>query len=166
MLRSRQRSFIDVWPVNFFDPDSVERDYDICCLFQLQLACILNMVGCYASGNQNLVRGDDPQGGWQFNFEMSSVKMKLDAGFPPHLENLEKQGQTWKTWKNRGFWDKNLEKYYKTWKKLTSAQKSPKTSIEKISEKNPTQGRGPRFFFLFFWIKVWELLVSVGTSKI
>ncbi len=33
------------------------------------------------------------------------------AGFPPHLENLEKQGQTWKTWKNKGFWDKNLEKY-------------------------------------------------------
>ncbi len=27
----------------------------------------------------------------------------LFAGFPPHLENLEKQGQTWKTWKNRGF---------------------------------------------------------------
>ncbi len=24
------------------------------------------------------------------------------SGFPPHLENLEKQGRTWKTWKNRG----------------------------------------------------------------
>ena len=41
----------------------------------------------------------------------------LPSGFPPHLENLEKQGQTWKTWKNRRFWGKNLEKYCKTWKK-------------------------------------------------
>ncbi len=43
------------------------------------------------------------------------------AGFPPHLENLEKQGQTWKTWKNRGFWGKNLEKYCKTWKKFLTS---------------------------------------------
>ncbi len=44
------------------------------------------------------------------------------AGFPLHLENLEKQGQTWKPWKNRGFWGKNLEKYYKTWKKTQEPQ--------------------------------------------
>ena len=70
-------------------------------------------------------------------------------GFPPHLENLEKQGQTWKTWKNRGFWGKNLEKYYKTWKKiLTSPWKSPKDSTEKVSKKK-AQARGPRVFFVY-----------------
>ena len=49
------------------------------------------------------------------------------TGFPPHLENLEKQGQTWKTWKNKGFWGKNLEKYYKTWKKIDLTPKKPKS---------------------------------------
>ncbi len=75
---------------------------------------------------------------------------------PTHLENLDKQGQTWKTWKNRGFWGKKKKILQKKIyilqnlkKNLTSPQKSPKASIEKVSEKNPTQGRGPRFFFLF-----------------
>ncbi len=39
----------------------------------------------------------------------------ISPGFPPHLENLEKQSPTWK---NRGFSGKNLEKYCKTWKKI------------------------------------------------
>ena len=72
------------------------------------------------------------------------------AGFPPHLENLEKQDPTWKTWKNRGFFfSKNLEKYCKTWKKiLTSPWKSPKDSTEKVSKKK-AQARGPRVFFVY-----------------
>ena len=47
-----------------------------------------------------------------------SSDMLGKAGFPLHLENLEKQGQTWKTWKNRGVLGKNLENYCKTWKKF------------------------------------------------
>ncbi len=64
------------------------------------------------------------------DFQIASPRL-LKSGFPPHLENLEKQGQTWKTWKNKGVWDKNLEKYCKTWKKiLTSPWKSLRASTE------------------------------------
>ncbi len=51
------------------------------------------------------------------DFSLPDGSQVRSAGFPPHLENLEKQDQTWKTWKNRGFWGKNLEKYCKTWRK-------------------------------------------------
>ena len=72
------------------------------------------------------------------------------SGFPPHLENLEKQIQTWKTWKNRGFWGKNLEKYCKTWKKnFDLALKKPKSLNRKnIWKKNPAQGRGQLFYII------------------
>ncbi len=71
------------------------------------------------------------------------------TGFPPHLENLEKQDQTWK---NRGFGGKNLEKYCKTWKKiLTSHWKSPRASTEKASEKKKSSSskRSQIFLCLF-----------------
>ncbi len=51
----------------------------------------------------------------------SCVTPPPPAGVPLHLENLETQGPTWKTWKNRGFSGKNLEKYYKTWKKILTS---------------------------------------------
>ncbi len=71
------------------------------------------------------------------------------TGFPPHLENLEKQGQTWKTWKSGGLGAK-------TWKNilkpgnffLTSSWKSPRALIKKVSKKNVAQARGPNFFFV------------------
>ena len=43
-MRSKTTFYVDVWPINFFDPDSANY-FDTCCLFLLQLACILNMVG-------------------------------------------------------------------------------------------------------------------------
>ena len=58
----------------------------------------------------------------------------------PDLENLEKIG---------GFGAKTWKNITKPGKKLTLPQKSPKASTEKVSEKNPTRGRGPKFFFLF-----------------
>ncbi|XP_071454995.1 solute carrier family 12 member 9 isoform X2 [Hetaerina americana] len=42
IARSRNVKRIDVWPINFFHPDSV--DFDTTSLFMLQLACIINMV--------------------------------------------------------------------------------------------------------------------------
>ncbi len=44
--------------------------------------------------------------------------LDLNAGFPPHLENLEKQGPTWKTWKNRGFSSKTWKNIAKPGKKF------------------------------------------------
>ena len=44
VMRSKTTFYVDVWPINFFDPDSANY-FDTCCLFLLQLACILNMVG-------------------------------------------------------------------------------------------------------------------------
>ncbi len=41
---------------------------------------------------------------------------QIDPGFPPHLGNLEKQGQTWKTWKSKVF-------LVKTWKNITKPGK-------------------------------------------
>ena len=43
VMRSKTTFYVDVWPINFFDPDSANY-FDTCCLFLLQLACILNMV--------------------------------------------------------------------------------------------------------------------------
>lgn len=40
---SRRRMHIDVWPINFFQPETANR-FDNTCLFVLQLACILHMV--------------------------------------------------------------------------------------------------------------------------
>ena len=60
----------------------------------------------------------------------------------PDLETLEKQGV---------FFGKNLEKYYKTWKKIfTSPWKSPKASAEKVSEKYPQLKQEVLDFFYLF----------------
>uniref|UniRef100_A0A0B7B898 Solute carrier family 12 member 9 n=1 Tax=Arion vulgaris TaxID=1028688 RepID=A0A0B7B898_9EUPU len=42
VLSSPYKSFIDVWPVNFFRPETASY-FDNTCLFMLQLACILTM---------------------------------------------------------------------------------------------------------------------------
>ncbi|KAG8225074.1 hypothetical protein J437_LFUL000053 [Ladona fulva] len=42
IAKARNLKRIDVWPVNFFQPDSL--DFDTTSLFMLQLACIINMV--------------------------------------------------------------------------------------------------------------------------
>ena len=43
IFNSKQPRYIDVWPVNFFQPDT-SHHFDNTCLFLLQLACILHMV--------------------------------------------------------------------------------------------------------------------------
>ena len=64
------------------------------------------------------------------------------TGFPLDLENLEKWGYTWKTWKYHGIL-KNLinimEKWHETWKNLMATENSPLTplkqcKIHKITE--------------------------------
>ncbi|XP_059160463.1 solute carrier family 12 member 9-like isoform X2 [Physella acuta] len=42
ILKSSPKSYIDIWPVNFFRPDTANL-FDDTCLFMLQLACILTM---------------------------------------------------------------------------------------------------------------------------
>ncbi|RUS76310.1 hypothetical protein EGW08_015934 [Elysia chlorotica] len=42
ILRQGNKSYIDVWPVNFFKPETASY-FDKTCLFMLQLACILTM---------------------------------------------------------------------------------------------------------------------------
>ncbi|GAB1606480.1 solute carrier family 12 member 9-like [Argonauta hians] len=42
-LSSKSEHFIDVWPLNFFQPET-SNYFDITCLYMLQLACILHMV--------------------------------------------------------------------------------------------------------------------------
>lgn len=42
ILRPPSKSYIDVWPVNFFHPETASF-FDNTCLFMLQLACILTM---------------------------------------------------------------------------------------------------------------------------
>ena len=42
LMRDRRPHYIDVWPVNFFRPESSQY-FDSTCLFLLQLACILHM---------------------------------------------------------------------------------------------------------------------------
>lgn len=43
IMKSSSMKYIDVWPVNFFQPDD-EDPFDTTSLFMLQLACIINMV--------------------------------------------------------------------------------------------------------------------------
>ena len=43
ILTGTEKHYIDVWPVNFFRPES-SNYFDSTCLFMLQLACILHMV--------------------------------------------------------------------------------------------------------------------------
>lgn len=43
ILSSRRKMHIDVWPINFFQPETANH-FDNTCLFVLQLACILHMV--------------------------------------------------------------------------------------------------------------------------
>ena len=54
-------------------------------------------------------------------------------GFPLDLENLEKWGYTWKTWKYHGIL-KNLinimEKWHETWKNLMATKNSPLTPLK------------------------------------
>lgn len=41
--RSNHIQYIDVWPINVFDPTN-NNPYDVVSLFMLQLACIINML--------------------------------------------------------------------------------------------------------------------------
>lgn len=43
VLNAKGTTYIDVWPVNLFRPDTASY-FDNTCLFMLQLACVLNMV--------------------------------------------------------------------------------------------------------------------------
>lgn len=42
LLESRDTNYIDIWPLNFFNPQN--SNIDNCWLFMMQLACILHMV--------------------------------------------------------------------------------------------------------------------------
>ena len=52
---------------------------------------------------------------------------KLKQGSHPDLENLEKWGYTWKTWKYHGILKNliNMEKCHETWKNLVATKNSP-----------------------------------------
>ncbi len=61
-----------------------------------------------------------------------------------------KQGQTWKTWKNRGgVWAKTWKNITKPGKKFDLTVKKPKSlNKKKHLKKKSAQARGPRFFFV------------------
>ena len=65
--------------------------------------------------------------------EVSSLSFIIYSGFPLNLENLEKWGYTWKTWKYHGIL-KNLinimEKWHETWKNLVATKNSPLTPLK------------------------------------
>ncbi len=85
------------------------------------------------------------------------------TGFSDSHAHTYTQGshRTWKTWKNRarpgkpgkpgktgGFWGKNLEKYYKTWKKIDLTPKKPKSlNRKKYLKKSNSRKRSQTFFF-------------------
>lgn len=43
VLRSSHIKYIDVWPINVFDPKN-EDPFDVVSLFMMQLSCIINML--------------------------------------------------------------------------------------------------------------------------
>ena len=61
------------------------------------------------------------------------IGRKYVTGFPLDLENLDKWGYTWKTWKYHGIL-KNLinimEKWHETWKNLVATKNSPLTPLK------------------------------------
>ena len=55
------------------------------------------------------------------------------SGFPLDLENLEKWGYTWKTWKYHGILKKKInimEKWHETWKNLMATKNSLLTPLK------------------------------------
>lgn len=43
MLKNNHAKYIDVWPINVFDPKT-ENPFDVVSLFMMQLSCIINML--------------------------------------------------------------------------------------------------------------------------